>query len=67
MASQKDPVPPMPSRIVLDGIDPELNRWIRERATANRRTLTAEVGLVLEEARELEAQRKAFGEGLVTP
>ncbi len=57
----------MPSRIVLDGIDPELNRWIRERATANRRTLTAEVGLVLEEARELEAQRKAFGEGLVTP
>ena len=67
MASQSQPIPPIPSRIVIDGIDPELNRWIRERASANRRTLTAEIGIVLEEARELEAQRKSFGEGLVTP
>jgi len=67
VASQSQPIPPIPSRIVIDGIDPELNRWIRERASANRRTLTAEIGIVLEEARELEAQRKSFGEGLVTP
>jgi hypothetical protein len=66
VASQSQPIPPIPSRIVIDGIDPDLNRWIRERAAANRRTLTAEIGIVLEEARELEAERKSFGEGLVT-